>query len=80
MPSNIKIELPEPLHRMGYTRKQVAEICRKYKIRHRQFNKAFGVQTTAYDEKLGVILYPCDVEQTLRQILTKTKPHHLAWD
>lgn len=53
---------PPPLHRLGYTSSQVEEICKLEGLTKDQVAKALGPITMAYDDKLGVILYPHDLE------------------
>lgn len=71
--------LPQPIHKYGYTKEQVLQICRERKIHHKKFWAAFGVNTCMLDKKLGVIYYPCDIERTLFNFGQKDGINRL-WD
>jgi len=71
--------LPKPEHLMGYTKRQVLQICQERKIHPKKFWSAFGVNTVAIDDKLGVIYYPVDVKKVLYELGDKDGEYS-AWD
>lgn len=75
-----RIELPKPDRPHGHSRKQVLAICRKHKIHHKTFWKAFGVNTCAVDKDGLINYYTCDIERTLAVILKYRRVSSLEWD
>jgi len=73
-------KLPKPKHIYGYPNSQLKQILLKLEISEEAFDKAFGVNTCCFDEKLNeTIIYVCDVERALYQLGHKFGKYH-AWD
>lgn len=74
-----KRALPSPKDPMGYTEKEIFEICRKRHIERKTFWKAFGVNTVAVAKDGTSRFYRCDIEQALWSLgKLGGKPH--PWD
>lgn len=71
--------LPKPIHKHGYVAEQLDVILAERGISREDFNRAFGINTCALDDELGVIVYPEDVERALWLLGHKEGVYH-AWD
>lgn len=70
-----KLKLPKPTHEYGYTVAQIDSFMTEDE--QRKFNKWMYGQTMMLDEKLGTIIYTCDVERFLRLVRFGTPTY---WD
>jgi hypothetical protein len=70
--------LPEPNHKMGYTKEELNSLCKGHDINKKEFYKELGVNTVLID--VGkVITYKVDVERALYNIgYALGRPH--LWD
>jgi hypothetical protein len=72
--------LPKPKHKMGYTSKELDNICKVRGIDKKKFSKAFGNGNTCSMNKQGeTIFYLVDVERALNTLGHKDGKFHL-WD
>jgi len=71
--------LPKPKNPLGYTSKELQNICKDRNIKFEDFNKAFGRNTCAMTPKGIVLYYPCDVERALYKLGNKDGKFH-EWD
>ncbi len=77
----MEINLPKSKHELGYTKREVLDIIRKYKINHKRFWKKFGVNTCAiHPETNDILYYGCDIELTISCIIEKREPNLYEWD
>ena len=74
-----KYELLEPENPMGYTNAEIKKICKDLKIKIKDFNMAFGINTCTMDENGKSLFYKCDIERAL-WILSKPGGVHHIWD
>jgi hypothetical protein len=72
--------LPKPDHEYGYSKPYLESWLKSQKINKKKFWEAFGRgNTCTFDEKLGTIVYPVDVEKALFELGHKAGLNHL-WD
>ena len=75
------ITLPPSKHKLGYTRAEVKELLKKYKITFAQFNSKFGINTCAMHPKTGeTLFYPCDIIRTIKCCLERRDIYQWEWD
>ena len=70
--------LPKSKSKLGYSKKEIREICKARKIKLSDFWKQFGVNTVAL-ENGSMRYYTCDVERALYRLGCKDGKNHL-WD
>ena len=64
---------------LGYTDKEIRDICKERGIPPKEFNKAFGVNTVAVGKDGKSRYYQCDVERALYRLGRAGGKFHL-WD
>lgn len=75
-----KIILPPSKHKLGYTRKEILDIIRPYKIHHKTFDKKFGINTATISEAGEILYYGCDIELAIRCCLENREKTLAEWD
>ena len=73
------ISLPfESDDKLGYSTKEINTLCRIFKVKRPQFNKAFGCNTCAIAKDGTIRYYKCDIETAFNKLGIKTKNN--GWD
>ena len=75
-----EIILPERTREWGYTKREVLNIIKKYKIHHMTFWKKFGVNTCAIDTDGQILYYACDIKTAIRCCVEKRGKYQWEWD
>ena len=74
------INLPRSKHKHGYTRREILDIIRSYKIHWKTFDKKLGTNTYAFDENGEVLTYGVDIATAIRCCIEKREKHFCEWD
>lgn len=65
------MSLPNSKDPRGYTMREIKSICKERKIKSKDFNNAFGVNTCRVGEDGTVYIYKYDIERALYQLKNK---------
>jgi hypothetical protein len=71
--------LKPPKDDLGYTQKEIIDICKERKISLKKFNTVFGRNTCAIGKDGKPRYYICDVQRTLYDLRNEDGIYH-PWD
>jgi len=76
-----EITLPKSNHELGYTKKEIKQICKDLKIPYNKVLDKIGIGTRAVHEITGEsLIYTYDLEKAIECVLEKRNLMPCEWD